>query len=78
VDKRSDVWTFACVLYECLAGRQAFGGESLSDTLAAILRSDPDLSALPVEAPAHVRDLCARCLFRIRANDCATSARRAS
>jgi Tol biopolymer transport system component len=62
VDGRSDVFSFGCVLYECLTGRQAFGGETVSDTLSAILRAEPDWSALPAETPQRVRDLLARCL----------------
>ena len=41
VDKRTDVWAFGCVLYEMLAGKRAFEGETVSDTLAAILKEDP-------------------------------------
>ena len=62
VDERSDVFSFGCVLYECLTGRQAFGGETVSDVLSAILRAEPDWSALPPETPARARDLLARCL----------------
>ena len=47
VDKRTDVWAFGCVLYEMLAGKRAFEGETVSDTLAAILRGEPDWAALP-------------------------------
>ena len=47
VDKRADIWAFGVVLYEMLAGRQAFGGETVSDTLAAVLKSDPDWTVLP-------------------------------
>ncbi len=62
VDKRSDIWSFGCVLYEILTGRRAFGGETVSDTLAAILRADPDLGALPADTPGAVRRLLTRCL----------------
>src|SRR5207244_9334273 len=48
VDKRSDIWAFGCVLYEMLTGQRAFRGEDISDTLAAVLRQDIDLRALPV------------------------------
>ena len=48
-DKRSDVWAFGCVLYEMLAGRRAFEGEDLSDTLASVIKSEPDWTALPAE-----------------------------
>ena len=46
-DKRSDVWAFGCVLYEMLTGKRTFGGEDLTDTLAAIVRADPEWGALP-------------------------------
>ncbi len=47
VDKRTDIWAFGCVMYEVLTGRQAFAGETVSDTIAAILEREPDWSALP-------------------------------
>jgi len=62
VDKRADVWAFGCVLYEMLAGRKAFEGETASDTLAAVLKSEPDLGTLPAQVPVNVRRLIARCL----------------
>jgi serine/threonine protein kinase/Tol biopolymer transport system component len=54
-DKRSDVWAFGCVLYEMLTGNRAFAGEDVSDTLAAILRGEPDWNAFPPDVPEHVR-----------------------
>ncbi|MEP6994442.1 MAG: protein kinase [Acidobacteriota bacterium] len=62
LDKRTDIFSFGCVLYECLTGRKAFSGESVTDTLSAILREEPDWSSLPPETPVRVRDLLRRCL----------------
>src|SRR5499433_3356879 len=61
-DKGSDVWAFGCVLYEMLTGRRAFEGEDVSDTLASILRSEPDWNALPADTPAPVQRLLRRSL----------------
>ena len=62
VDKRTDVWAFGCVLYEMLSGRVAFQGETISDTIAAILEREPSWSALPETTPAGARRLLQRCL----------------
>src|SRR5262245_56972681 len=62
VDRRTDIWSFGCVLYECLTGRQVFEGETISDMIARILERDPDWSALPGRTPARIRELLARCL----------------
>jgi serine/threonine-protein kinase len=64
VDKRTDVWAFGVVLHEMLTGARLFGGETVSDTLAAVLRQDVDLAALPPETPAFVKRLLSRCLER--------------
>lgn len=64
VDKRADIWAFGCVLYESLTGNRAFPGETVSDTLAAVLRADVDWGALPEAMPGSVRHLLARCLER--------------
>jgi hypothetical protein len=64
VDRRTDVWSFGAVLYECLTGRQCFAGETLSDTISMILQRDPDWNALPSKTPLRVRQLLARCLER--------------
>ena len=64
VDKRADVWAFGCVLYEMLAGKRAFEGETVSDTLAAILRGEPDWSALRAPISSKVNELLRRCLQR--------------
>jgi Tol biopolymer transport system component len=62
VDRRSDIWSFGCLLYECLTGRRAYEGETVSDLIARILEREPDWSALPAATPARVRALLARCL----------------
>ena len=62
VDKRTDIWAFGCVLYEMLSGRMAFAGDTLSDTIAAILDREPDWSTLPVGTPRSLRRLVQRCL----------------
>ncbi|UCF38283.1 MAG: protein kinase [Acidobacteriota bacterium] len=61
-DRRADIWSFGVVLYEMLTGRQAFYGETLSDTLAKVLERQPDWEALPESIPARVRNLLRRCL----------------
>ncbi len=65
-DKRSDIWAFGCVLYETLTGTRAFGGEGVSDTLANVLRSEPDWSALPTTVSSAIRTLLQRCLTKDR------------
>ncbi|MBZ5641101.1 MAG: serine/threonine-protein kinase, partial [Acidobacteriia bacterium] len=64
VDKRADIWAFGCLLYEMLTGRRLFVGETISDTLAAVLKTDPDWTALPEATPASLRSLLHRCLDR--------------
>ena len=64
VDQRSDVWSFGCVLYEMLTGRRAFAGESASETVAAVLTTDPDLERLPRDLPPSGRRLLRRCFER--------------
>jgi serine/threonine protein kinase/Tol biopolymer transport system component len=61
LDKRTDIWSFGCVLYEMLTGRQAFAGETVSDTIAAILEREPEWEALPDTTPVTVRRLLQRC-----------------
>jgi len=62
VDRRSDVWSFGCVLFECLAGRTAFAGATESDVIARIIEREPDWSSLPQTAPTRVREILRRCL----------------
>ena len=62
VDKRTDVWAFGCVLYELLTGRAAFPGETVSDTIGAILNREPDWTQLPRDLPPSVMTLLRRCL----------------
>ena len=66
VDKRADIWAYGVVLYEMLTGREMFSGETVSDALAAVLKTDVDWSALPPETPAPIRKLLRRCLERDR------------
>jgi serine/threonine-protein kinase len=62
LDKRSDIWSFGCVLYEALAGKKAFEGETVADALASIVKVDPDWRALPRDLPPGVLRLLRRCL----------------
>ena len=64
VDTRTDVWAFGCVLYEMLTARRAFGGATASDAIAAVLKGEPDWSALPAATPSSVRRLLTRCLAK--------------
>src|SRR5262245_15514115 len=66
VDKRTDVWAFGAVLYEMLTGRRAFEGDDIAETIAAVMKSTPDWSALPPDAPANVVTLIQRCLDKDR------------
>jgi len=63
-DKRADIWAFGVVLWEMLTGKRLFEGETVSDTLAAVLRADPDWEALGPEAPRPLHRLLRRCLER--------------
>ena len=65
-DKRSDVWSFGAVLYEMLTGRRAFEGEDVSDTLANVLKAEPNWSRLPEATPSAVRRLLHRSLEKDR------------
>ena len=64
VDRRTDIWAFGCVLFECLTGKRAFEGDAFGDLVVAILEHEPDLGALPNTTPSHVRELVERCLVK--------------
>jgi serine/threonine protein kinase len=62
VDKRADIWAFGCILYECLTGKKAFEGETVTETLAAILRGEPDWNRLSPSLHPRICFLLERCL----------------
>ena len=62
LDKRTDTWAFGCVLYEMFTGHSVFASTSVQDTLAAVLRVEPDWNRLPPDTPAAIRRLLRRCL----------------
>jgi serine/threonine protein kinase/Tol biopolymer transport system component len=62
VDRRTDIWAFGCVLHEMLTAKHAFEGETVTDTLAAVIRGEPDWTLLPANTPQAVRNLLQRCL----------------
>jgi eukaryotic-like serine/threonine-protein kinase len=66
VDQRGDVWALGCVLFEMLTGRRAFAGETVSDSIAAILEREPNWSVLPPDCPAVVQRLLRRSLVKDR------------
>jgi serine/threonine protein kinase len=65
-DKRSDIWAFGCVLFEMLAGKRAFEGDDVADTLAAVLRGEPDWKAVPADTPPHLGAIAKGCLEKDR------------
>jgi eukaryotic-like serine/threonine-protein kinase len=65
-DRRSDIWAFGVVVFEMLTARRAFGGEDVHDILAAVLRAEPEWSALPSNTPRSIRRLMRRCLQKDR------------
>src|SRR5262245_20893583 len=66
VDRRADIFAFGCVFYEMLTGKRAFEGEDVSDTLAAVLRAEPDWAALPKDVSPALRIMIQRCLAKDR------------
>jgi Tol biopolymer transport system component len=64
VDRRADIWAFGVILFEMLTGKRLFQGETISDTLAAVLRAEPDWDALPVAEAPELCHLIERCLER--------------
>jgi eukaryotic-like serine/threonine-protein kinase len=64
VDRRSDIWSFGCVLFEMLTGKRLFEGETVSDTLAAVLKLEPDWDELPADTPDSIRKLVRQCLIK--------------
>jgi len=64
VDRRADIWSFGVVLFEMLAGRQMYVGETATDIMAAVVRADPNWSLLPKNTPRHIRELLQRCLVK--------------
>jgi serine/threonine protein kinase len=66
VDARTDIWSFGCVLWECLTGERLVQGESIPDLVVSILNDEPDWGKLPADVPAPVRRLLRRCLAKSR------------
>jgi serine/threonine protein kinase len=64
VDKRADIWAFGVVLFEMLSGSRLFSGETVSDTLASVLRQEINWNALPPSTPSEIRSLLHHCLER--------------
>jgi Tol biopolymer transport system component len=67
-DKRSDVWAFGCVLFEMLSGKRAFDAEDVSDTLALVLKGEPDWQVLPADVPRSLETLIRSCLTKTPGN----------
>ncbi|HYV20182.1 MAG TPA: protein kinase [Verrucomicrobiae bacterium] len=64
IDRRTDIWAFGCVVFEMLTGTRLFDGETISEMIAAVLKTDPDWKALPPATPPTLRRLLRRCLER--------------
>jgi serine/threonine-protein kinase len=77
IDRGADLWAFGVVLFEMLTGQRAFPGEDITDTLATVLKSDPDWTKLPAETPPSIRRLLRRCIEKnpkLRLRDAASAA----
>ena len=62
VDKRADIWAFGVVLFEMLTGKRLYTGENASETLASVIKDDPDWNLIPTDTPLKIRELLRRCL----------------
>ncbi len=73
IDRRSDIWSFGCVLFEMVCGARPFGGLTFTECLAAVLKEEPNWSALPQELPVRLSELIRRCLRKSAAGGSTTS-----
>ncbi|MBN1223090.1 MAG: serine/threonine-protein kinase [Candidatus Aminicenantes bacterium] len=64
VDKRADIWAFGCILFECLTGKRVFRGDTISETLASILKDEPQWKDLPITTLLKITELIKRCLVK--------------
>jgi serine/threonine-protein kinase len=64
LDRRTDIWAFGCVIFEMITGRRVFEGETVSDVLASVLKTDPAWETLPEDLPPALRQLLHRCFTR--------------
>ena len=62
VDRRADIWSFGCIVYEMLTGQRLFTGETATDVIGAVVHKEPELDELPSKVPAQIRRLLERCL----------------
>ena len=64
VDKQTDIWAFGCCLYEALTGKRAFDGETVTDILAAVVKTEPDWSLMSAAVPSNIAKLVRRALSK--------------
>jgi Tol biopolymer transport system component/tRNA A-37 threonylcarbamoyl transferase component Bud32 len=64
IDRRVDIWAFGCIVYECLTGKRAFAGETLTDVFAAVIEREPDWTRLPGSTPPRLHELLRGCLVK--------------